>query len=303
MLDNFFEKYIEEAKKLNTKIIYDEIQDERVQEAVIQLQHDGYNPVVTWKKEELENIFWEHLSEIERFIMPESEEKSVNYASKLLSEKKVDGLISGCLNTTADTLRALIRNVGVFRDIKRISGFFIMNTSRGIKIFSDSAVQPNPNAEQLAEIAYLSGKNAEMFGLKPKIALLSFSTRGSANHPMVTKVQEATQILKARIKKEKLNYKVEGEVQLDAAISRRVAIKKIKPAGEVMGEANVIVFPDLNSGNIWYKLVQYFWSAQAIGPILQGLKKPGNDLSRWCSVEDIYTLHAITALQASKQNN
>ena len=298
-MQNFFTKFIEESKEYNQKIIYDEIEDGRIKDAVFALRHQGFSPVLCHTKEVLEREFGPKLEKFEYIICPDDENPTA-YAAKMLAEGKVGGFISGAVNTTGQTLRALIKNTGSKEGVKRISGYFLMNTLRGLMLVADCAVQPNPNAEQLAEIAYLSAKSAKTFGIEPKIAMLSFSTKGSAEHEMSQKVVEATALAKARFEAEGMTeVQIEGELQLDAAINPDVASKKVKD-GSWGGDANILVFPDLNSGNIGYKLMQYFGWAQAVGPIIQGLNKPGNDLSRGCSVDDIMVLHSITVLQAEK---
>lgn len=144
-----------------------------------------------------------------------------------------------------------------------------MDTHYGLKVFADCAVQPNPNADQLAEIAYLSTISAQQFGLDPRVAMLSFSTHGSADHPMVDKVRQATDRVEELFATKGLDILVDGEVQLDAAISSPIAHKKLRPDAEFYGEANVLIFPDLNAGNIGYKLVQYLGDSQAVGPMIQ----------------------------------
>lgn len=298
-MENFLEKFVLEAKSIPAKIVYDEITDERIIAAVLELKSEGSNPVVVWNLENLEKAFWENLNSLEYYICPEDKNPTF-FAWELLAEWKVDWFISWAINTTGQTLKALFKTVWVEEWIKRMSWYFLMNTSRWLLIFADCAVQPNPTDEQLAEIAYLSIKSARTFWIKPKVAMLSFSTMWSADHEMTQKVISATKIIKDRLNNENIkDVELTWEIQLDAAIDMWVASKKVKD-WSWSGWANVLIFPDLNSWNIWYKLVQYFGSAQAIWPILQWVKKPGNDLSRWCSVNDIKILHAITVLQTKK---
>ena len=211
-----------------------------------------------------------------------------------------DGLVAGSNSPTADVLRAAIQVIKTAPGINTVSSTFIMETAdgkfgdNGLILFADCAVNPEPNAEQLADIASATAATAKsVVGLEPRVAMLSFSTKGSAKHPLVDKVQYACGILEER----EVDFAFDGEMQADAAIVEAVGASKA-PGSKVAGRANVLVFPDLQSGNIGYKLVQRFAGAAAHGPIVQGLNKPVNDLSRGCSIEDISNLVAITATQA-----
>lgn len=210
-----------------------------------------------------------------------------------------DGLVAGSNSPTADVLKAAIQVIKTAPGIKTVSSAFVMETAdgkfgdNGLLLFADCAVLPEPTSEQLADIAASTAQTARsVVGLEPRVAMLSFSTMGSANHPLVDKVKEAVQILKDR----NVDFAFDGEMQADAAIVEAIGKKKA-PDSKVAGIANILVFPDLQSGNIGYKLVQRFANAQAHGPIVQGLAKPVNDLSRGCSVEDIVNCVAITATQ------
>ena len=210
-----------------------------------------------------------------------------------------DGLVAGSNSPTADVLRAAIQVIKTAPGINTVSSTFVMETAdgsfgdNGLILFADCAVNPEPNAEQLADIASATAATASsVVGLEPRVAMLSFSTKGSAKHPLVDKVQYACDILEER----GVDFSFDGELQADAAIVEAIGAKKA-PDSKVAGKANVLVFPDLQSGNIGYKLVQRFAGAAAHGPIVQGLSKPVNDLSRGCSVEDIANLVAITATQ------
>ncbi len=213
-----------------------------------------------------------------------------------------DGLVAGSSSPTADVLRAAIQVIKTAPGIKTVSSTFVMETAdgkfgdNGLILFADCAVNPDPNAEQLADIASATAATAKsVVGLDPRVAMLSFSTKGSAKHPLVDKVQNACKILEDR----NVDFSFDGEMQADAAIVEAVGASKA-PGSKVAGKANVLVFPDLQSGNIGYKLVQRFAGAAAHGPIVQGLNQPVNDLSRGCSVEDISNLVAITATQVVK---
>lgn len=210
-----------------------------------------------------------------------------------------DGLVAGSNSPTADVLKAAIQVIKTAPGINTVSSTFIMETAdgkfgdNGLILFADCAVIPDPTSEQLADIASATAATAaSVVGLEPRVAMLSFSTKGSAAHPLVDKVTNACDILKQR----GVNFEFDGELQADAAIVASVGSKKA-PDSKVAGKANILVFPDLQSGNIGYKLVQRFANAEAHGPIIQGLNKPVNDLSRGCSVEDISNLVAITATQ------
>lgn len=214
-----------------------------------------------------------------------------------------DGLVSGAVHTTGDLLRPGLQIIKTTKGASVVSSFFIMGLQstcygeEGMLLFADCAVNPNPNYKELAEIAITTADTAKkVCNIEPRIAMLSFSTMGSADHEMVEKVRRATELAK-ELRPELL---IDGEMQLDAAIVESVAKQKA-PNSIVAGKANILVFPDLQSGNIGYKLVQRFANAEAVGPICQGFDKPINDLSRGCSVDDIVNVVALTAVQA--QNN
>jgi len=221
-------------------------------------------------------------------------------ACLMIKNGDADGELAGARNTTGDVLRPAFQIVKTKPGISVVSGAFLMFTptpqygENGLLIFADCAVNPNPSAKELAEIAISSAETARAIaGFDPKIAMLSFSTKGSAKHELVDKVVEATLLAK------QMNplLQIEGELQADAALVPEIGKSKA-PGSAIAGHANVLVFPDLQSGNIGYKMVERFSGTQAVGPILQGMAAPINDLSRGCSVEDIVNMIAITANQA-----
>jgi len=211
-----------------------------------------------------------------------------------------DGELAGAINATGDVLRPALQIVKTTPGISCVSGIFMMflpnNTygENGLLLFADCAVMPNPTAEELAQIAVSSAESARAIAnVEPRIAMLSFSTKGSAKHELVDKVVEATRIAKEMAPE----LQLDGELQLDAALVSKVASLKA-PDSPVAGKANVLIFPTLEAGNIGYKLVQRLAGAEAVGPVLQGMAAPVNDLSRGASVDDIYKMAAITANQS-----
>ncbi len=235
--------------------------------------------------------------------LEQAEQQSLDplcFADLMLHAKDADGSIAGAVYTTGDRVRSALQIVGVMPGFNSVSSFMLMlfeaehHNSRQPMLFSDCGLQVDPDAQQLAEIAVATASSAQQFiDHEPRVAMLSFSTDGSARHPLVTKVREATE--QARLLMPEVA--IEGEVQLDAAIVPAIAAQKISHS-RIEGRANVLIFPDLNAGNIGYKLAQRFGGAIAIGPILQGLSRPANDLSRGCNTDDVYNLIAVTAVQS-----
>ena len=225
------------------------------------------------------------------------------YGVMMVKTGQVDGMVAGAVNSSANVIRPSLQILKTAPNTKIVSAFFIMNVpdceygENGTFVFGDSGLNQDPTADELAEIAISSAASfKQLVGAEPKVAMLSYSTYGSAKHDLVTKVQEATKLAKEKAPE----LALDGELQLDAAIVESVGKQKA-PDSDVAGSANVLIFPDLNAGNIGYKLVQRLAKAEAYGPILQGVAAPVNDLSRGCTAEDIAGVVAITAVQAQNK--
>lgn len=266
------------------------------------------DPKNNTKKQEYANLLFE-LRKAKGMTLEQASELVENplyLGCLMIKNGDADGEIAGAQNTTGNVLRPALQIIKTAPGISVVSGAFLMFIKNnqcvpnGVLVFADCAVTPNPTAPQLAEIAVSTAQTAKtLVGEEPKVAMLSFSTKGSAKDAMVDKVVEATKLAKTLAP----NLEIDGELQADAALVPSVGASKA-PGSTVAGKANVLVFPSLEVGNISYKLVQRLGGAEAVGPVLQGMAAPVNDLSRGCSVDDIYKLAAITANQAiaAKQN-
>lgn len=323
------------AKKISKRIVLPESTEERTLQAADTLIKEGIAEIILLDTpEKIKNKAKElNLSNIDKatIIDPANHDKKQTYIDLLLELRKhkgltqeeasklvedplylstlmikngdADGEVAGAENATGDVLRPAFQIVKTKPGISVVSGAFIMTLKdktygeNGQLIFADCAVHPNPTEEELAEIAVATADTTKAIaGFEPKVAMLSFSTKGSAKHEMVDKVANATKIAKEK----RPDLKIDGEMQADAAIVEAIGKKKA-PDSEIAGNANVLVFPTLETGNIAYKLVQRLAGAEATGPVLQGMAAPINDLSRGCSVEDIVNLVAITANQAGNE--
>lgn len=319
----FIEKMKEKAKENIKTIVLPEAEDIRVQEAAKKITEEGFakviligdnakinvpnveiiNPLTSDKFTEYVEAFYELRKEKGMTLEKANEvlKNPIYFGTMMVKMGDADGLVAGSICSTADTLRPSLQILKTAPGTKLVSSFFIMdvpNTNygeEGMFLFSDCGLNTNPNAEELSEIAISSAKSwRELIGTEPKISMLSYSTHGSAPlTDLTSKVIEATKLVKEKDE----NLLVDGELQLDASIIPSVANQKA-PKSEVAGKANILIFPDLNAGNIGYKLVQRLAKAEAYGPITQGIKKPVNDLSRGCSSDDIVGVVAITAVQA-----
>ncbi|MCI2768352.1 phosphate acetyltransferase [Staphylococcus warneri] len=312
----------------NVNIVLPEGEDERVLTAATQLQATDYvTPIVLGNKDKIQSLAKDKgldLANIEVIDPSTSELKSelvdafverrngkatkeqaeelldnVNYfGTMLVYTGKTAGLVSGAAHSTGDTVRPALQVIKTKPGVSKTSGIFFMMKGEEQYIFGDCAINPELDAQGLAEIAVESAKSAQSFGMEPKVAMLSFSTKGSAKSDDVTKVQDALKLAQDKVSEEQLdNVVIDGEFQFDAAIVPSVAEKKA-PGAKIQGDANVFIFPSLEAGNIGYKIAQRLGGYDAVGPVLQGLNSPVNDLSRGCSIEDVYNLSIITAAQS-----
>ena len=323
MTNNLFVELQEKLEGKKVRIVFPEAYDERVLEAAVKLGATSYvKPVLIGKKGEVEKIaqplsldvsgieFIDHENYekydemlakfIERRAGKVTEEKAhvllkdVNYfGTMLVYMGEVAGLVSGAIHSTGDTVRPALQIIKTKPGVSRTSGAFIMSRNASRFIFADCAINTSLDAQALAEIAVESAKTAKAFNINPKVAMLSFSTMGSAVTPETEKVAEATKLVREKAP----TLPVGGELQFDAAFVPPVAKLKA-PNSEIQGDATVFIFPSLEAGNIGYKIAQRLGGFEAVGPILQGLNAPVNDLSRGCSTEDVLKLALITATQS-----
>lgn len=331
---SFIEDVMEKAKSDKKRVVLPEGTDERVLKAARMLtDKEVADIILTGSKSEIEAKAEELSISLEGITVvdPSTYEKTADYEAQFVELRKhkgmtpekahetlqdpvffgnmmikagdADGLVSGAIHSTSDTLRPALQIIKTAPGTKLVSAFFLMVVpdesfgEKGVFVFADSGLNENPDADQLSEIALSSAKSFEtLTGAEAKVAMLSYSTKGSAKSELTEKVIEATRLANEKAPE----LALDGELQLDAAIIPSVASSKA-PDSKVAGQANVLVFPDLNAGNIGYKLVQRLAKAEAYGPLTQGIAKPVNDLSRGCSAEDIIGVVAITAVQAQNQ--
>ncbi|MEI3392753.1 MAG: phosphate acetyltransferase [Clostridia bacterium] len=332
---SFIEEIKNRAKEDKKTIILPEAEDKRVLEAASKVIKQGFakvillgdeekikedssknkidldgvdiiNPLTSDKKEEYKQKLYE-LRKNKGMTLEQAEEllkEPIYFGMMMLKDEnsRADGLVSGAAHSTANTLRPALQILKTKPGTKLVSAFFVMCVpdceygENGTFIFGDSGLNQNPTADELSEIAISSSKSFEQLVRKEaKVAMLSYSTKGSAKSELTEKVIEATEL----VKEKETNLMVDGELQLDAAIVPEIAASKA-PDSPLKGEANVLIFPDLDAGNIGYKLVQRLAKAEAYGPLCQGIAKPVNDLSRGCSADDIVGVVAITAVQAQE---
>ena len=318
--------FIEQAKQSTKRIVLPEGEDERMIQAAARLAAEGIaSPILLGDEEAIAGVAGGSVPEGVTIIDPAGSDELSRYATAyasrrdgvsdrmaqrlvkrplyfgamMVSEDDADGMVAGVTKATAHVISAAALCIGYEEGMSQPSSFFIMalpGPPEQVLVYADAAVAVDPTAEELAQIAVVTAGNAQaLLGIEPRVAMLSFSTHHSASHARVDKVRTATELAREMAP----DLMIDGELQADAALSDRVAEKKC-PDSTVAGKANILVFPDLDSGNIAYKLTQYLAGALAIGPIMQGFRRPVNDLSRGATLEDIVAVSAISALQAAR---
>jgi phosphate acetyltransferase len=306
-MSNFYEQIISKAKLLNKKIILLESDvDNRISKAAKEIEDNSIAQVILLEKSEyftdskLKNELAQKLFELrqEKGLTLKKAQELINdpfyLGTMMVKENLADGLVGGSASPTPRFLKPALQILRIKN--KYASGFFIMSNEQKTFIFADCAINPNPNAQNLADIALDSANSfLALVEKTPKIAMLSYSTKGSSTSESIEKIQQATTL----VKQKNPNLLIDGEIQLDAALLPETAQLKC-PQSPLKGDANILIFPDLNAGNIGYKLAKIFGNLSAFGPIVQGLQKPVNDLSRSSSIQDIVGVAAITAIQSSK---
>ena len=320
---SLIENLKKQIRNKKSTIVFPEGTDSRVLRAAIRLNEDGdLRPIVLGKKDEIERLasfenvnlgdleiidpedYNEFDSMVDAFVERRAGKATVEEGKKILRDPnyfgtmliyldKADGMVSGAIHTTGDTVRPALQIIKTKKGISRVSGAFIMIRESHMLLMADCAINMDLDEDGLAELAVVSEETARQFGLEPKVAMLSFSTKGSAKHERVDMVRNATEKAKAL----NPNMIIDGEMQFDAAYVKSVGAKKA-PNSPIKGDANVFIFPNLESGNIGYKIAQRLGGFEAVGPVLQGLNKPVNDLSRGTSEDEVYSLAIITAAQA-----